>query len=131
MALFTTREVAEATGMSVRQIQHYADKKVVRVKRRNTGRGFSLMFESNDIIRFMLIKEMMKFGMGNEKMYNMISNFFRLTREHQKISTYIQEKLYSEDRHFHLICEYPRKGEHDEVYGYLIYDPDEPDHRHL
>jgi len=127
MALFSTKEMAKATGMTVRQIQHYADKKVVRVKRRNTGRGFSLMFENNDIIRFMLILEMMKFGLNNEKMYNLISNFFRLTKEHQEISTYLKNKLYLKNRHFHLICEYPREGEHDEVYGYLIYDPNQPE----
>jgi len=126
MVLFSTKEAAEASELSVRQIQNLTEKNVVRAQRLKSGRGFSFQFDSDDLIRFMLIFEMMKFGIGYEKMYWLIINYFTSIRKKADVTKYIEEKLHLKNKHFHLVCEYPTTGEHEEVYGYLIYNPDDP-----
>lgn len=124
--MFTTKEVAEATGMTVRQIQYYIERNVVRVQRRGEGRGFSYLFDSDDLIRFMLILEMMRFGLSNERMHDFILNYFTSIKKQANVTKFLKEKLYLQKKHFHLVCEYPTQGEFEEVYGYLIHNPEDP-----
>jgi len=126
MSLFSTKDVAEAAELGVRQVQNYIERNVVHAQQRQNGRGHSFMFDNDDLIRFLTIKEMMKFGLGNEQMYSLISNYFIVTHKQADVKKYLKKKLYLENRHFYLVREYPTKGEHDEVSGYLIYNPDDP-----
>jgi DNA-binding transcriptional MerR regulator len=117
--------MAEATGLTENQIQHYTRKNVVRTKT-GKGRGHRYEFSISDIIRFLMIGEMMRFGLDHQKMYILIYHFFKKILPLNGVQEYLKAKLFLEAKHFILTCEFPKEGKHEEVFGYLIYKPNNP-----
>lgn len=130
MGYLTTKDIAEATDLTVRQIQYYVEKNVIKAKTRKSGRGRGYLFIDTDIVKFLILKEVSRFGMSLEKMSNLLHYFTIDIKNLENVKKYINEKLFLENVYYNLTVEYPiAEKEKDEkyFYGHLIYNPDDPD----
>ena len=127
MGYFTTKEIAEATGLSTRQIQYYIEKNTIKAKTRKSGRGRGFLFTGDDILKFLIAKEAAKFGMSLEKISNLLYHFPREAKNNKDVERFIDEKLFLEGKFYNLTIEYPFiKNKEEYIYGHIVYKPDSP-----
>ncbi len=119
MMQFSTRDISEATGLTVRQVQYYSEKNVVRAKKEKAGKSFNYKYDEDDVIRFMIVFELVKFSDSNENMHQLISNYFRDIKEKPEVKDYLNDKKFLDGEHFYLWYESTKKGEYP-VYGFLV-----------
>lgn len=117
---FSSQEVANGTGLTVRQVQHHMEKNVVFNCRTNVGRGVAYEFRGEDIIKFLVISECLQFNLSYEMKQMVIENLFMKTLLKDDVKQYIKNKFFLEYSYFYLWLERPVKGKHEQVSGYLI-----------
>lgn len=119
---FSTDEVARGTGLSTRQIQHHAEKGVMFIDSSNVGRGTAYKFTTEDIIKYLIIRECVQFNLSYDIKKQVVQNYVVNLRKKDDVKEFIDQKLFLKDKFLYMWIERPLKGKHEEVFGYLISD---------
>ena len=146
----STEDMSCATGLTLRQIQYAAKKNLIHSELKaneginaerletikeghsmlsftqQVGRGNRYGFDNDDIIRFSIVREAMRFNLTFERIYLILSKYFYDIIKKPDVKKYLKGKMFLKNKHFLLWCEHPSEGQYEDVYGYLIDSPDKP-----
>jgi len=118
---FSSKEVAQGTGLTVRQVQHHVEKNVVFKNKIKVGRGLAYEFDDDDIIKFLIIRECLQFNLNYKMKKKIINYFFENLQKVKEVKTFREKKLFLEKgEYFYIWFERPKKGEYEEIFGLLI-----------
>lgn len=123
---FTTKDVSALTNLSLRKVQYYSEKNVIKAKKQKVGRGFSYMFTTDDLIRFMIVAELSRFNIPFLDIYWTISSFFMKILKKDTVKKYLSSQSYLDDKYFYLWVESPHNCEFEGILDCMVECPDQP-----
>ena len=99
MTYYIKNEVAKITGLSLRQVQFYADQGFVfPEKDTKTGRGHKRKYTKENLMEFLVLKELSHYGITQQKMMRLLNLF----RDHPYFRMYSNSKESNKDIKLYL-----------------------------
>ncbi len=117
---YSTKDIAQVTHLSLRKVQYYAEKNVIKARKEKMGRGFSYVFTAGDVIRYLIVAELSRFKIPFDDIYWTICEYFGTILKKDSVKEYLKKKLFLNGKFFYIWTEWPYEGEFETIVDALI-----------
>ncbi len=126
ISVYSTKDISEITHLSLRKVQYYAEKNVIKANKQKAGRGYSYVFTPDDVIRFLIVAELSRFKIPFEDIFWTVSIYFLRILKDDSVKNYLENKLYLEGKYFYLWVEWPFEGDDETILDCMVETLDQP-----